>query len=462
MSAEEFDAIIIGAGQAGGPLSSALGGAGWKTAIVERSHVGGTCVNVGCTPTKTMVASARIAHLVGRAAEYGVRTTELNVDFRVVRQRKRDIVESFRSGSQASIEAAPNVELIFGSASFVQPKTLRVDLVDGGERRLEASTIVINAGGRPRMPEIPGLAEARPLDSTSIMELDLVPERLLVVGGGAIGLEFGQMFRRFGSDVTILERSSRLLAGEDEDVGEAVAEILQDDGIRIIFDAELREIRTDDGKHAHIAAGGKPMQVGFDEILIAAGRVPNSDGLNLDAVGIETDGRGFIRVDDSLETNVRGVYALGDINGGPAFTHVSYDDFRILRDNLLEGAGKSRAGRILPYTIFIDPQLGRIGMTEDQARKEGRDVQVFKMPMAHVARALEVDETRGFMKAVVDRSTGKILGASILGIEGGEIAGAIQIAMIGEIPYTRLRDGMFSHPTLIESLNNLFNSPVDD
>lgn len=461
-SSEQFDAIIIGAGQSGGPLSSALGEAGWKTAIVERAHPGGTCVNTGCTPTKTIIASSRIAHLVGRAADYGVNAGSATVDLKVVRHRKRDIVEMFRSGSRSGIEAAPNVELIEGQAEFSSPTSVVVKLNDGGTRSLSASTIVINAGGRPRIPDTPGLSKVDPLDSTSIMELDAVPDRLLILGGGPIGLEFGQMFSRFGSKVTIVERGSRLLSREDPDISQALADILIEEGIRIRFDVEVTSFEIANGtKMAHVEGNDDAAPIEFDEILVAAGRVPNSDELDLDAAGVETDDRGYIPVDDQLRTNVDGIYALGDINGGPALTHLSYDDFRILRDNL-KGAGRSTTGRLVPYTIFTDPQLGRIGMTEAEARDAGHDVLVFSMPMSSVARALEVDETRGLMKAVVDRSTGRILGASILGIEGGEIAGALQIAMMGKLSYTDLKEGIFSHPTLLESLNNLFGSPVND
>ncbi|CAN5777806.1 mercuric reductase [soil metagenome] len=463
MASEQFDAIIIGAGQSGGPLSSALGEAGWKTAIVERAHPGGTCVNTGCTPTKTMVASARLAYLVGRAADYGVNAGPAAVDLRVVRERKREIVEMFRAGSRSGIESAPNVDLIEGQAEFSGPTSVVVKLNDGGTRSLSASTIVINAGGRPRVPDTPELSAVDPLDSTSIMELDAVPDRLLIIGGGPIGLEFGQMFSRFGSKVTIIERGSRLLSREDADISEALADILIENGIDIRFDAEVTRFEIANGtKLAHVAGGDDAAPIEFDKVLVAAGRVPNSDALNLDAAGVKTDDRGYIPVDDQLRTNVDGIYALGDINGGPALTHLSYDDFRILQDNLVQGADRSTAGRLVPYTIFTDPQLGRIGMTEAEARDAGHDVLAFRMPMSSVARALEVDETRGLMKAVVDRSTGRILGASILGIEGGEIAGALQIAMMGDLPYTDLKEGIFSHPTLLESLNNLFGSPVED
>jgi pyruvate/2-oxoglutarate dehydrogenase complex dihydrolipoamide dehydrogenase (E3) component len=455
---QQVDAIVIGAGQAGGPLAGALARAGRKTALVEREHVGGTCVNEGCTPTKTMVASARVAYLARRAADYGVRAGPVSVDMARVRQRKRDIVASFRGGSRRRLEATEGLDLLMGEARFTGPKTVEVRLNDGGTRILSADTVLINVGARPARPALPGLAGVPALDSTSIMELDVVPEHLLVAGGGYIGLEFGQMFRRFGSDVTIVQRRGQLLAREDPDVAEAVADILREDGIDLLLDAEPQRVeRAGDGQvRLTVRTPEGERDLVGSHLLLAAGRVPNTDRLNLDAAGIETDRRGFIRVNERLETNVPGVYALGDVNGGPAFTHISYDDFRILRANLLEGGDVTTAGRMVPYTVFIDPQLGRIGLTEKAARAEGRDIRVAKMPMAYVARALEVDESRGLMKAVVDAETGQILGAAVLGIEGGEVMSVLQMAMMGELPYTVLRDAVFAHPTLAESLNNLF------
>ena len=460
---ERFDAIIIGAGQAGGPLSTALGESGMKTAIIERSHAGGTCVNAGCTPTKTMIASARVAHLVGRAADFGVDVASATIDLNVVRQRKRAIVESFRSGSEAGIRAGKNVELIYGEARFTSPSSVSVAVADEVDREMTAPTIVINAGGRPRRLEVPGLDETGPLTSTSIMELGEVPGRLLIVGAGAIGLEFGQMFRRFGSEVTILSRGPRVLSREDEDVSDAISEILTGEGVRLKGEAELVAVERRDGqKVAKVRMIDTEAEVAFDEILIAAGRVPNSDRLGVEVAGVKTDRQGHIVVDEFFETCVPGIYSVGDINGGPSHTHIAYDDFRILRDILVNGCRRSREDRLLPYTIFIDPQLGRVGLTETEARASGIDVQVFRLSVSSVARALEVDETRGFMKAIVDRSTGEIVGASVLSIEGGEIAGAIQVAMMGGLHYRELRDGTFSHPTLLESLNNLFSSPVED
>jgi pyruvate/2-oxoglutarate dehydrogenase complex dihydrolipoamide dehydrogenase (E3) component len=455
---EKYDAIIIGAGQAGGPLSTALANAGWRTALIEREHVGGTCINEGCTPTKTMVASARVAHLARRAADYGVQTGPVTVDMTKVRERKRDIVDRFRGGSQRRIERTEGLDLIMGQARFVEARTIEVELNDGGLRMLSADTIVINTGTRVRVPSLPGLENVPALSSTSIMELDEVPEHLLVIGGGYVGLEFGQMFHRFGSKVTIVQRQGQLLPHEDADVAEEILNILRQDGIEVLLSTEATCVegmwQGQIGLQVHTA--GEERLLTGSHLLLAAGRVANSDSLNLPAAGIEVDARGFIPVDDRLETSVPGVYALGDVTGGPAFTHISYDDFRILRANLLEGGAASPAGRPEPYTVFIDPQLGRVGLTEKEALAQGLNHQVAKIPMTWVARALETDETRGLMKAIVDAETKQILGAAILGIEGGEVMTVLQMAMMGGVPYTTIRDGVFAHPTLAESLNNLF------
>jgi len=450
---DTFDAIVIGTGQGGGPLAGQLAKAGWSVAVLEREHVGGSCVNVGCTPTKTMVASARIAHLVRRAADYGVETGPVTVDQTVVRQRKRAIVESWSSGSRKGLERWDSLELIMGEGRLSGANTVTVSLNAGGERELSANTILINTGTRPYIPPVPGLDRVRYLDSTSIMELGAVPEHLLVLGGGYIGLEFGQMFRRFGARVTIIEQAPRCLPREDEDICSTMSAILREDGIDLRVGHSPTSIDQDgDFITAHLPDGA----IRGSHLLVAAGRTPNSDMLNLDAVGVETDDRGFILVNDALETNVPGIYAFGDVKGGPAFTHIAYDDFRILKANLVDGASRTISGRLVPYTVFTDPQLGRVGMTETEARNSGRNIGVATMPMTSVARAIEMDETRGLMKVVVDRDSETILGAAILGIEGGEIMSMLQVAMMGGLRYPELRDAIFAHPTLAESFNNLF------
>jgi pyruvate/2-oxoglutarate dehydrogenase complex dihydrolipoamide dehydrogenase (E3) component len=454
---QQYDAILIGSGQAATPLSTALAAAGMHTALIERKHVGGTCINEGCTPTKTMVASGRVAYLARRAADYGVLTGTISIDMLKVRQRKRDIVDSFRNGSQARIEKTLNLDLIFGDARFTGPKTIEVHLNDGTQRSLSAKYFFLNGGTRASRPKLDGLNDVPTFDNVSIMELDAVPEHLLVLGGGYIGLEFGQLFRRFGSRVTIVQSGGHLLKGEDPDIAEEVAKILQQDGVEVLLNASALRVRQHDGSiQLDVEQPSHSTTVVSTHLLVATGRVPNSDTLNLAAAGIQTDDRGFIKVNDKLETTASGIYALGDIKGGPAFTHISYDDFRVVRANLLEKKQASIKDRLVPYTLFIDPQLGRVGLTETEARAQKRNIRVAKLPMASVARALEVDETRGFMKAIVDAGTNQILGAAVLGIEGGEVMSAIEIAMMGKLPYTALRDGVFAHPTLAESLNNLF------
>src|SRR6202158_1098841 len=457
-ASKNFDAIVIGSGQGGTPLCQALAGAGMRTVLVEREHVGGTCINEGCTPTKTMVASARVAHLARRGADYGVHTGELKIDLARVRERKRAIVDSFRNGSQSRIEKTRNLELLFGDAEFIGPKTIRVRKKDGGEVALAADQIFINAGCRPLVPKIAGLGDVPYLNSTSIMELDAVPEHLLVVGGGYIGLEFGQMFRRFGSRVTVVQSGPQLLSGEDPDIADAVLKILRDEGIDVILNskaARVAKIASD--IELTVENSGKLQTLSGTHLLVAVGRVSNADSLNTTAAGIATDKHGYVQVNERLETSAPGIFALGDIKGGPAFTHISYDDFRIIRTNVIEKGNASIAGRLLPYTVFIDPQLGRVGMSETEARKSGRKIRVAKMPMTYVARALELDESRGFMKVIVDADSSQMLGAAVLGIEGGEIMSQIQLAIMGKLPYTVLKDAVFAHPTLAESLNNLFS-----
>ncbi len=448
---QRYDAIVIGAGQSGGPLAGAFAKAGRRTLLVERTHIGGTCINEGCTPTKTMVASGRVAYLARRANDFGVHTGDITIDLARVRERKRAIVDEFRTGSEQSLVKA-GVEVEFGHARFLSPHAIEIEQPNGTLLEASADIIVINTGLRPLIPNIPGLAGVPYLTSTSIMELDSVPEHLIVLGGGYVGLEFGQLFRRFGSRVTIVHRGAQLLPREDPDIAAAVAEILKQDGIDVRVSTNTTAAR--------IVDGGIELSPGIagSHLLVATGRTPNTDDLGVAAANIDLDAHGFIKANARLETTAKGVYVAGDVKGGPSFTHVSYDDFRILRTNLLHNGNASTDGRVLPYTVFIDPQLGRVGMTETEARAAGFDVRVASMPMSYVARALEMDESRGVMKAVVDGTTKHILGAAILGVDGGEVAAMLQLAMMGNLPYTTLRDGMFSHPTLSEALNNLFAS----
>lgn len=461
-----YDAVVIGSGQGGNPLAIALANAGWKTAVVEREHVGGTCINVGCTPTKTMVASARAAYVARRASDFGVDAGPVSVNMPAVRRRKQEIVESWRAGGENKLVAAPGLDLVRGEAVFSGPHSLEVRMASsdgpGETRSLTAEHIFVNTGARPAVPALPGLDGVPYLDSTTVMELDIVPEHLLVLGGGYVGVEFGQMFRRFGSEVTIVQRRNALLVREDADVAEAVAGILRDDGVNFALEAQPVQVEAgpDGWVTLTVDTPGGRRAIRGSHLLVAAGRIPNTDRLNLVAAGIETDAHEYIVVNERLETGVPGVYALGDVKGGPAFTHISYDDFRILRTNLLEGGGASTADRVVPYVVFMDPQLGRVGLSESEARERGLEIRVAKMPMEWIARALEVGESRGLMKVVVDASTDRILGCAVLGMEGGEIAALLQIAMMGNVRAAELREAVFAHPTLAESLNNLFGSWV--
>lgn len=456
---EKYDAIVVGAGQAGGPIATALGRTGRKTAIIEAAEVGGSCINYGCTPTKTMVASARAAHMARRGPDYGVVTGRVRVNMEKVRQRKRDMVELFHSGSEHRIIESENVTLIYGEARFISRYTLEVHLRGKDERiTVTAPLIIINTGARPVKPDIEGLDRVTTYTSTTIQELAEVPEHLLVLGGGYIGLEFGQMFRRFGSRVTVVQRGPRLLSKEDPDVAEEVAAILRDEGIDILLEAQAVHVAEVRGKIVLTIQEKekRKWKLRGTHLLLAAGRKPDTERLNPQASGIKVDERGAIPVNERLETNVPGIYAVGDVNGGPAFTHISYDDFRILRTNLVEGGNTSTTGRLVPYTVFTDPQLGRIGLSEEEARKSGRRIGVAKMPADYIARALEIDETRGFIKAIVDMQTKQIIGAAALTVEGGEVMAMLQIAMLGKVPYPLLENGIFAHPTLAEAMNNLF------
>ena len=460
MATEHYDAIVIGAGQGGVPLGPALAQSGRKTAVIERDHAGGTCINYGCTPTKTMVASGRIAHLARGAGEYGIHAGPVSVDMPAVRQRKRDMVTSFRLSTERRItRGGEGAELIFGEARFTGPKTIEVALKDGGTRVIEAEWFFINTGARPANPPLDGQESVTILNSTTVMELDEVPQHLLVLGGGYIGCEFGQLFRRLGSQVTVIQRGGQLLGREDADVAEAVRGILREDGLDVRTHTEAVRVAPAEGGGITLTVRGPDGEETLtgSHLLAAVGRAPNTEDLNLGAAGVNVDRRGFVIANDRLETSAPGIYAIGDVKGGPAFTHISYDDFRIIKTNLLDGGTATTTGRLVPYTVYIDPQLGRVGMTEAEARAQGRRIRVAKIPMSYVARALEMDESRGFMKAVVDAETGQILGCAVLGVEGGELMSMLSIAMMGKVPYTTLRDAIFAHPTLAESFNILFD-----
>jgi pyruvate/2-oxoglutarate dehydrogenase complex dihydrolipoamide dehydrogenase (E3) component len=442
-----YDALIIGTGQAGPTLSTRLAAAGHKVAIVERNLFGGTCVNVGCTPTKTMVASARAAYVARRAAEFGVVLDgSVRMDMKRVKQRKDDVVQQSNQGVEKWLKSTENLTVYEGHARFEGPHEVRV-----GQDLLRAERIFINVGTRPFVPEIPGIADVNFLTNSSMMDIDFLPEHLVIIGGSYVGLEFGQMFRRFGSKVTIVEMKSRLIAREDEDVSLGVQDILQNEGVELRLNAECIALEAD-GNGIKVTAecdDGTP-DIRGSHLLMAVGRRPNTDDLSVDKAGIQIDARGFIEVDEELVTSVPHIWALGDVNGQGAFTHTSYNDHEIVADNLLHGAKRRLSDRIQIYGLFIDPPLGRVGMTEAQARQSGREVLVGKRPMTRVSRAVEKGETRGFIKIMVDAKTQEILGAAILGVGGDEAVHSIADTMYAKAPYTVITGAVHIHPTVSE------------
>jgi pyruvate/2-oxoglutarate dehydrogenase complex dihydrolipoamide dehydrogenase (E3) component len=451
---EQYGALILGSGQAGNPLSSDFVKAGKSVALVERAQVGGTCINYGCTPTKAMVASAQRAWQARHAADLGIEIGHLRTNLASVRARKRRIVEQFRAANEKRFDSG-QPELVRGVARFLGPKEIAIALSSGGERRLAAETIVIDTGSEPSLPPIAGLPGVPFLDNVSLMELDTVPEHLLILGGGYEAVEFGQMFLRFGSEVTLIERGEHLLGREDHDISESVESILREDGLTVLTGATVQQVEGNDrSMTVHLASG---LSIRGTHLLVAAGRVPNTKDLHLQDAGIEADELGYIKVDDTLRTSVAGIYAVGDVKGGPAFTHVAYDDYRILRDNLITGkGGRKTTDRIPVYVVYMDPQLGRVGITESEARKSGKAIRVARMAVKSIARATETGEMRGLLKVVVDEENGQILGAAILAPEGGELMSMFEIAMMGRLPYPALENAVFALPAYAESLNTIW------
>jgi pyruvate/2-oxoglutarate dehydrogenase complex dihydrolipoamide dehydrogenase (E3) component len=447
--AEKFDAIIVGAGQAGPPLAGRLTEAGQTVAVIERKLVGGTCVNYGCIPTKTLVASAHAAHLARRGSEYGVGTGEITVDMAKVKARKDKVMLDDRHGVESWLQGMKGCTFIRGHARFESPHTIDVD-----GRLLGADKIFLNVGGRAVAPDLPGLSDIDYMTNVGILELDTIPEHLVIIGGSYIALEFAQMYRRFGARVTVIEKGPRLTSREDEDVSATIKEILEAEGINVVVGATAIQFAKRDSDFQVIPREGAEPITGT-HLLMAVGRQPNTDDLGLDKVGVETDGRGYIVVDDQLRTNVEHIWAMGDCNGRGAFTHTSYNDFEIVAANLLDGVPRRVSDRITTYALYIDPPLGRAGMTVDQVRKSGRKALVGKRPMTRVGRAVEKGETQGFMKVVVDAETDEILGAAILGVGGDEVVHAILDVMSAKAPCITLSRTMHIHPTVSELVPTL-------
>ena len=450
----KYDAVVIGSGQAGNPLSNALAERGWTVALIEKSHLGGTCINTGCTPTKTMIASAQIAYYARNASRWGIRAGDVSVDLPAIVSRKNTIVERFRTGIEQGVTKHPKVRLYRGAARFLSSRTVQID-----NDVIESERIFINSGTRPAAPRLTGLDAAGYLTNESMMELEQVPEHLLILGGGYIGLEFGQMFRRFGSDVTVIHRTEHLLPHEDPDVTTELQKALETEGIE--FRLKSNPVRVERNGHEvrlTLASGNQTATINGTHLLAATGRQPNTDDLSLEKAGVEVDSRGYVKVNERLETTVPGIWALGDVKGGPAFTHISYNDYQIVYANLVESRNLTIENRYVPYSLFTDPQLGRVGMTEKEARATGRRLKMGSYPMSNVARAIERGETAGFMKIIVDAVNDRILGAAVLGAEGGELVQLLGAVMLAGSPYTILKGAVFIHPTLVEGFYGLMES----
>ena len=455
---EQYDVLILGSGAGGKLLAWHMAGSGRRTAVVERKWIGGSCPNIACLPSKNVVRSAEVAHLARHGAQFGTIAGPVKVDMAKVRQRKREMVEALVAPHLQNYKAS-GAELIMGSGRFVAPKTLEVSLNDGGTRTLTGDKVFLDVGTHAAIPAVPGLEAARPLAHIEALELDYVPAHLIVIGGGYSGLEFAQAHRRFGSEVTIIEAGPQLMGREDADVSNEIRRILSDEGIRVVVAAELLRVDGQSGKGVSIAVltnSGEQTIEGSD-ILVAAGRIPNTAGIGLGEVGIELDSRGYIRVNDRLETSARDVWALGECAGSPQFTHIAEDDFRLVRDNLA-GGRRSTRDRLVPYCMFTDPPLAHVGLSEREAERQGVKTRVARLPMSGVLRAQASGETQGFMKALVGDSDDRILGFTMIGAEAGEVMAVVQMAMLADLPYTRLRDTVLTHPTFAEGLGFLFSN----
>lgn len=447
---KKFDAIIIGTGQAGFPLTRALAEKNWKVAVIERSYVGGTCINYGCSPTKTMWASARRAYVAKDSRAWGIETSGFKVDLKKVVERKNEIVLDMRNWAEGKLKHK-NITLIRAEGQFIDTYKIKA-----GKEELEGKMIFINTGLSPAIPEIPGLKDIPFLNSTTIMDLTQIPDHLLILGGGYVGLEFGQMFRRFVSNVTIIQRGPKLADREDPDIADEIEKIFKAEGIKVLTDTQVTTIHKK-GKEItlDLKQKGKNIEVKGSHLLVAVGRVPNTKELNLDKAGIEYDEKGFIKVNNKLETNIKNIYALGDCKGGPAFTHISYDDYVIVYKNIIEHKNLTTNDRCLVYAMFIDPSLGRAGMTEAEAKDKGFDIAVAEYPIQWIARGIELGETKGKMKMIVDKKTNKILGAAVLSYEGAELVHILAAYMNAGASYKIVQKAIAVHPTLAEGIQSL-------
>jgi pyruvate/2-oxoglutarate dehydrogenase complex dihydrolipoamide dehydrogenase (E3) component len=460
-ASERVENLILGGGEPGKYIAWELAREGRRTVVVERALIGGSCPNIACLPSKNEIRSAKVADFLRRARAYGLRTGPVTTDMKGVRQRKREMVDGLVEIHRKRF-AASGLEFLLGEGRFVAPRTVEVRLAAGGMRRIEAERVFLDLGTQATVPGIPGLADAAPLTHVEALELDRLPEHLIVLGGGYVGVEFAQAFRRFGSRVTVVEFGRQLMAREDPDVAEAVRAIFEDDGIDVVLGAETRAVegRSGDRVHFHVRTAAGERVIDGSDVLVAAGRTPNTRGIGLELAGVEFGPHGYVTVNERLETTALGIWAMGECAGSPQFTHAAFDDFRVVRDNLA-GGKRTTLGRLVPYCVFIDPELARVGLNESEARQKRMDVRVVTLPMASVLRARSLGEMRGFMKALLDAHSDRILGFTMLGPEAGEVGAVVQTAMLAGLSYTGLRDAIFTHPTMAEGLNVLFaNVPV--
>jgi pyruvate/2-oxoglutarate dehydrogenase complex dihydrolipoamide dehydrogenase (E3) component len=453
---EQFEILILGSGKAGKLLAWHTARSGRRTAVVERRWIGGSCPNVACLPSKNEIWSANVAHLVRHAGEFGTMTGPVTIDMARVRQRKRDMVDR-EIAFHSETYRASGAELIMGTGRFAAPRTLEVHLNDGGTRVLTGERVFLNLGTYAAVPNVPGLEAARPLTHIEALELDYLPSHLIVLGGGYVGLELAQAYRRFGSRVTVIESGSQLMSREDADVAREVQRILSDEGIQFLLTAATIHVQGRSGEEVSVVVGtpSGEQKIEGSDILVATGRIPNTAGIGLEIAGVELDDHGYVRVTDRLETTASGVWAMGDCAGSPQFTHVAGDDFQIVRDNLA-GGKRSTRDRLVPYCMFTDPPLARVGMSEGEAQRQGLTARVARLPMSAVLRTETTDETQGFMKVLVGGGDDRILGFAMIGAEAGEVMAAVQTAMLANLPYSKLRDAILTHPTMAEGLGPLF------
>ena len=458
MNPEEYDLLILGGGTGSTIAAWTFAGKGQRVAAIDRKYIGGSCPNIACLPSKNIIHSAKVASYFRRSEEFGIAKRDFTVDMTAVRGRKRRMVSSWNNVYLDNYKKS-GAEFILGSGRFIGPKTVEVTLRDGAIRQLRGTNVIINTGTRAALEPVPGLVEAQPLTHIEALELDEVPEHIFVIGGGYIGLELSQAMRRFGSKVTIIDRNDRLMHREDDDVTEALRSLFEEEGIELVLNARVKAVTGRSGKSVRIVIEQKGVEKTLNgtHLLVAAGRSPNTDGIGLDLAGVELTDRGYIKVNERLETTAPGVWAIGEVAGSPQFTHVSVDDFRVVHDSIT-GGERVTTGRVVPFCLFTDPEFARIGLSEKEAKAQGIAYRLFKIPMEAVMRASTLSETRGFLKALVETAGDRILGFTGLGVGVGEVLSSVQIAILGGLPYTALRDAILTHPTLVEGLIPLFSS----